>query len=379
MKFETKTIHAGIKPDPSTGAIMTPIYQTSTYVQDAPGQHKGFEYSRSQNPTREALENNLAALENGCGAIAFGSGLAGIDAILKMLKPGDQVISTNDIYGGSYRLMRRVFEPLGIKSTFISMSSAEEVEKAITANTRLIWIETPTNPMLKIIDIKSICDMAQKKGIMTCVDNTFASPYLQNPLDLGADIVMHSATKYIGGHSDLVLGLVACKHKTHFETLKFLQNAVGAVPGPQDCFLALRGIKTLHLRVQRSCENARAIAQSLRDHPAVNNVYYPGFTDHPNHHIAKAQMRDFGGMVSFDLHDDTTEAANKILNHTNYFALAESLGGVESLIGHPATMTHAAIPRNERLAVGLTDSLIRLSVGIEHEEDLISDLEHALS
>lgn len=379
MKFETKTIHAGIKPDPSTGAIMTPIYQTSTYVQDAPGQHKGFEYSRSQNPTREALENNLAALENGCGAIAFGSGLAGIDAILKMLKPGDQVISTNDIYGGSYRLMRRVFEPLGIKSTFISMSSAEEVEKAITANTRLIWIETPTNPMLKIIDIKSICDMAQKKGIMTCVDNTFASPYLQNPLDLGADLVMHSATKYIGGHSDLVLGLVACKHKTHFETLKFLQNAVGAVPGPQDCFLALRGIKTLHLRVQRSCENARAIAQSLRDHPAVNNVYYPGFTDHPNHHIAKAQMRDFGGMVSFDLHDDTTEAANKILNHTNYFALAESLGGVESLIGHPATMTHAAIPRNERLAVGLTDSLIRLSVGIEHEEDLISDLEHALS
>jgi len=378
MKFETKTIHAGITPDSATGAIMTPIYQTSTYVQDAPGQHKGFEYSRSQNPTRETLEKNVAQLENGYGAIAFGSGLAGIDAILKLLKPGDEVLSTNDLYGGSYRLMRTIFEPLGIHSRFISMDKAENVGKEISENTKLIWIETPTNPTLKIIDIKGICDEAKKKGIKTCVDNTFASPYLQTPLDLGADMVMHSATKYIGGHSDLVLGLVVCKHKADFEALKYIQNAIGAIPGPQDCFLALRGIKTLHLRVQRSCENARAIAHMLRDNPAIHQVLYPGFTDHPNHEVAKNQMRDFGGMVSFDLKEDTVEAANHILKNTQYFALAESLGGVESLIGHPSTMTHAAIPRNERLVIGLTDSMIRLSIGIEHVDDLIEDLEQAL-
>ncbi len=378
MKFETKTIHAGITPDSTTGAIMTPIYQTSTYVQDAPGQHKGFEYSRSQNPTREALEKNVAQLENGCGAIAFGSGLAGIDAILKLLKPGDEVLSTNDLYGGSYRLMRTVFQPLGIKSRFISMSSAEDVENEIRDNTKLIWLETPTNPTLKIIDIESICDLAREKGIKTCVDNTFASPYLQTPLDLGSDMVMHSATKYIGGHSDLVLGLVVCKHEADFDALKYIQNAVGAIPGPQDCFLALRGIKTLHLRVQRACENARAIAHMLRKKPTIHKVLYPGFPDHPNHDVAKRQMRDFGGMVSFDLKEDTIEAAHHILNNTKYFALAESLGGVESLIGHPASMTHAAIPREERVAVGLSDSLIRLSIGIEHVDDLIQDLQQAI-
>jgi len=379
MKFETKTIHAGIKPDPSTGAIMTPIYQTSTYVQDSPGNHKGFEYARSQNPTREILGKNIAQLENAYGAIAFGSGLAGLDAILKLLKPGDEVLSTNDLYGGSYRLMRSVFEPLGIKSRFISMSSADDVQKELTENTKLIWIETPTNPTLKIIDIEDICDLAQKKEIKTCVDNTFASPYLQTPLDLGADMVLHSATKYLGGHSDLVLGLIACKHQTDFEAIKYIQNVVGAIPGPQDCFLALRGIKTLHLRVQRACENARAIAEILRNHPDINKVYYPGFTDHPNHNIAKKQMRDFGGMVSFDLKTDTLQAANKILSNTQYFALAESLGGVESLIGHPASMTHASIPRDERVAVGVTDSLIRLSIGVEHIEDLTEDLHKALA
>jgi cystathionine beta-lyase len=379
MKFETKTIHASIKPDPSTGAIMTPIYQTSTYVQDSPGNHKGFEYARSQNPTREILEKNVAQLENAYGAIAFGSGLAGLDAILKLLKPGDEILSTNDLYGGSYRLMRSVFEPLGIKSRFISMSSADDVQKELTENTKLIWIETPTNPTLKIINIEDICDLAQKKEIKTCVDNTFASPYLQTPLDLGADMVLHSATKYLGGHSDLVLGLIACKHQTDFEAIKYVQNVVGAIPGPQDCFLALRGIKTLHLRVQRACENARAIAEILRNHPDINKVYYPGFTDHPNHKIAKKQMRDFGGMVSFDLKTDTLQAANKILSNTQYFALAESLGGVESLIGHPASMTHASIPRDERVAVGVTDSLIRLSIGVEHIEDLTEDLNKALA
>ncbi|NBB88649.1 MAG: aminotransferase class I/II-fold pyridoxal phosphate-dependent enzyme [Bacteroidetes bacterium] len=378
MKFETKTIHSGIKPDPTTGSIMTPIYQTSTYVQEAPGKHKGFEYSRSQHPTRQTLENNVASLEKGFGAIAFGSGLAAIDAILRPLKPGDEILSTNDLYGGSYRLMRNVFEPLGIQSRFISMDNAEDVRNEIKDNTKLIWIETPTNPTLNLIDIQRVCEIGQEKKIKTCVDNTFASPFLQTPLDLGADLVMHSATKYLGGHSDLVLGLVVCKHSGDFKALKFLQNAVGAVPGPQDCFLALRGIKTLHLRVQRACENARRIAEMLREQPAIHKVLYPGFTDHPNHHIAKKQMRDFGAMVSFDLNEDTVEAANHVLNHTQYFALAESLGGVESLIGHPATMTHASIPRKERLAVGLTDSLIRLSVGIEHHDDLIADLKRAL-
>src|SRR6056297_1602954 len=313
MKFETKTIHAGITPDPATGAIMTPIYQTSTYVQDAPGEHKGFEYSRSQNPTRETLEKNIAELEKGFGGIAFGSGLAGIDAILRLLKPGDEVLSTSDLYGGSYRLMRTVFEPMGIRFRFISMEKAENVQSEIRENTKLIWIETPTNPTLKIIDIASICEFAQKKGIKTCVDNTFSSPYLQTPIDMGADMVMHSATKYIGGHSDLVLGLVVCKHESDFKAIKHIQNSVGAVPGPQDCFLTLRGIKTLHLRMQRHCENGEAIARFLKDHPKVDKVYWPGFEDHPNHEIAKKQMKGFGGMISFTTAGGTLESAVKVV------------------------------------------------------------------
>jgi cystathionine beta-lyase len=317
-------------------------------------------------------------LENGFGAVAYGSGLAALDAILKLLKPGDEVLSTNDLYGGSYRLMRQIFDPLGIKSRFVNMSNAESVEDAISKNTKLIWIETPTNPTLKVIDIGKVCRIAKNHDIMCCVDNTFASPYLQNPLDLGADLVLHSATKYLGGHSDVVLGLVVAKNQELYDRLKFIQNAVGAVPGPQDCFLVLRGIKTLHLRAQRSCDNARVIAQFLKEHDKVKNIYYPGFEDHPNHKIARSQMRDFGGMVSFDLKKDTEEAANKLLTNTNYFSLAESLGGVESLIGHPASMTHASIPREERLEVGLTDSLIRLSIGIEHIDDLKEDLAKGL-
>lgn len=379
MKFETKTIHAGIHPDPSTGAIMTPIFQTSTYVQDAPGIHKGYEYARTQNPTRGTLEKNVAELENGHGAIAYSSGLAALDAILKLFKPGDEIISVNDLYGGSYRLMKQIFEPLGIKSRFIDMAKPEQLENAINKNTKLIWIETPSNPGLKIIDIERVCDIARKHEILSCVDNTFSSPYLQNPINLGADLVLHSATKYLGGHSDVVLGLVIAANEDLYQRLKFIQNAVGAVPGPQDCFLVLRGIKTLHIRVQRACENARVIADFLKEHDKVNNIYYPGLKEHPNHEVAKKQMRDFGGMVSFDLKTDTVEAANKILSGTEYFALAESLGGVESLIGHPASMTHASIPKTERLEAGLTDSLIRLSVGIEHIDDLKGDLENALS
>ncbi len=379
MKFETKTIHAGIHPDPSTGAIMTPIFQTSTYVQDAPGIHKGYEYARTQNPTRGTLEKNVAELENGHGAIAYSSGLAALDAILKLFKPGDEIISVNDLYGGSYRLMKQIFEPLGIKSRFIDMAKPKELENAINKNTKLIWIETPSNPGLKIIDIERVCDIARKHEILSCVDNTFSSPYLQNPINLGADLVLHSATKYLGGHSDVVLGLVIAANEDLYQRLKFIQNAVGAVPGPQDCFLVLRGIKTLHIRVQRACENARVIADFLKEHDKVNNIYYPGLKEHPNHEVAKKQMRDFGGMVSFDLKTDTVEAANKILSGTEFFALAESLGGVESLIGHPASMTHASIPKKERLEAGLTDSLIRLSVGIEHIDDLKGDLENALS
>lgn len=379
MNFETKTIHAGIEPDPSTGAIMTPIYQTSTYVQAAPGEHKGFEYARTQNPTRHALEENLAALENGVGAVCFGSGLAAMDAILKTLEPGDEILSTDDLYGGSYRLMTKVFQKFGLKPKFIDMSQPKEIEASITDKTRLIWLETPTNPMLKILDVEAICKIAhQHDNLQVVADNTFASPYLQQPLDLGADMVMHSATKYLGGHSDLVLGAVICKREEMVEQLRFIQNAVGAVPGPMDCFLTLRGIKTLHLRVQRSCENAARIAQVLRDHPAVANVYWPGFEDHPGHEIAKKQMRYFGGMVSFDIVGDDQEKALHILKGTRLFSLAESLGGVESLIGHPASMTHASIPREERLKVGLTDSLIRLSVGVEHGGDLVDDLKQAL-
>ena len=378
MKFGTKAIHAGIEPDPSTGAIMTPIFQTSTYVQTAPGKHKGYEYARTQNPTRSVLETNLAALENGTDAICFSSGLAAMDAILKTLNPGDEVISTNDLYGGSYRLMRAIYEKFGIKSIFVGMENTKELEKAISKNTKLIWIETPTNPMLNIVDIKKICKVAKDHNVLTCVDNTFASPYLQTPLDLGADLVLHSATKYLGGHSDVIHGCVITKSKKIADELRFIQNAAGAVPGPQDCFLVLRGIKTLHLRVERSCDNAKKIAKFLLSHPRVDKVYYPGLKTHPNHKIAKKQMRDFGGMVSFDIHGGNFKDAQKILKGTKLFSLAESLGGVESLIGHPASMTHASIPKKERLKVGLTDSLIRLSVGVEDASDLIEDLENAL-
>jgi cystathionine gamma-lyase len=378
MKFGTKVIHAGIEPDPSTGAIMTPIFQTSTYVQESLGKHKGFAYARSQNPTRAALEANLAALENGARALCFGSGLAAINALLQTLNPGDEIISTNDLYGGTHRLFTKIFSRFGIKTHFIGMDEPSTIEKHLNKNTKLIWIETPTNPMLNIIDIEAVCTIAQKHNIRTCVDNTFASPYLQTPIDLGADVVMHSATKYIGGHSDVVHGVLICKDEAFAEELAFIQNAAGAVPGPQDCFLILRGIKTLHLRVQRACDNARAIATFLKEHPKVKAIYYPGFESHKGHKIAKRQMRDFGGMISFNLKEDTTEAAAKVLEKTHYFSLAESLGGVESLIGHPASMTHASIPRADRLAVGLTDSLIRLSVGIEDVEDLIADLKQAL-
>ena len=377
MKFGTKVIHAGIDPDPSTGAIMTPIYQTSTYVQKAPGDHMGYEYARTQNPTRTVLEKNLAALENGVDAICFSSGMAAMDAILKMLNPGDEIISTNDLYGGSYRLITKIFERFGLKGHFVPMDQPDLIEKHINKNTKLLWIETPTNPMLNIIDIRKVSRIAKKNNILTCVDNTFASPYLQTPLDLGADLVTHSATKYIGGHSDVVLGAIIVKNKKLGEELHFIQNASGAIPGPQDCFLTLRGIKTLHLRVERACKNAKKIAKALQMHPKVGKVYYPGFKSHPNHEIAKKQMRDFGAMVSFDFKEDSFEIAQKVLSNTKLFALAESLGGVESLIGHPASMTHASIPKKERLKVGLTDSLIRLSVGVEDVDDLIEDLENA--
>jgi len=378
MKFATKVIHAGIEPDPSTGAVMTPIFQTSTYAQDAPGVHKGYEYARTQNPTRSALEKNLAALENGTDAICFASGLAAQDAVIKLLKSGDEILSVNDLYGGSYRQMVRVYSAWGLKSRYIDMYDASNVAAAIGPDTKMIWIETPTNPMLNIVDIAAVCEIARRHGILTCVDNTFASPYLQNPLDLGADIVLHSATKYIGGHSDVVHGCLIVKDAELAQRLRFLQNASGAVPGPMDCFLILRGIKTLHLRVRQACENAEKIALYLAQHPKVAKVYWPGFENHPNHAIAKKQMRSFGAMVSFDLKDNTLENATRILSNTQLFTLAESLGGVESLIGHPASMTHASIPREERLKVGLTDSLIRLSVGVEDVEDLIDDLAAAL-
>lgn len=379
MKFATKVIHAGIKPDSSTGAIMTPIYQTSTYVQESPGKHQGFEYARSKNPTRSALEANLAALENGAKAICFGSGLAAIGALLQTLNPGDEIVSTNDLYGGSYRIFTKVFGKYGIKTRFIPMYDMQVLRDSINENTRMIWVETPTNPMLNIIDIAAVAEVAKAyDNIKVVADNTFASPYLQNPIDQGADVVVHSGTKYLGGHSDLVHGAVICKEEAFAEELFFLQNAAGAVPGPQDCFLMLRGIKTLHLRVQRSCENARQIAAFLKTQEKVNNVYYPGFETHPGHEVAKKQMRDFGGMVSFDLKEDTKAAATRILENTHYFACAESLGGVESLIGHPVIMTHAAIPKEERMKVGLTDSLMRLSVGVEDIEDLIQDLRMAL-
>ncbi|MGB3547200.1 MAG: cystathionine gamma-synthase [Saprospiraceae bacterium] len=378
MKFATKCIHGGLTPDPQTGAVMTPIYQTSTYAQTSPGEHQGFEYARTANPTRSALQRNLAKIENGKHGICFSSGLAAMDGILRMLKPGDEVIASDDLYGGSYRLLTKVFGDVGIKSHFVDMREPKKVARVINDNTKLLWIETPTNPMLNIVDIKALTTLATQQGLMSCVDNTFASPYLQQPLDMGADMVLHSATKYLGGHSDVVMGAVITRSKEIADELYYTQNAVGAVPGPQDCFLVLRGIKTLHLRVERACKNAAAIAAFLYGHPAVSKVYYPGLKEHPGHDIARAQMRDFGGMVSFDLTKDSYEAAETVLSNTRFFTLAESLGGVESLIGHPASMTHASIPREQRLSVGLTDSLIRLSVGVEDEKDLVEDLKQAL-
>lgn len=378
MKIGTKVIHAGIKPDPATGAIMTPIYQTSTYAQESPGKHKGFAYARSSNPTRSALEANLAALENGSFAYCFASGMAAMDAVIRLLEPGTEVLATSDIYGGTFRQLTQIHQSIGIKSQFLDMTDVESFAQAINSDTRLIWIETPTNPMLNLIDIKAICKLAKSAGILVCVDNTFASPYLQTPLDLGADIVMHSCTKYLGGHSDVVMGALIVNDEQVANQLQFIQNTVGAIPGPQDCFLMLRGIKTLHLRVQRSCENANKIAHFLKNHPKVNKVYYPGFKTHPGHQIALEQMNDFGGMVSFDLKEDTPESAFAIMRNTKLFLLAESLGGVESLIGHPATMTHASIPQVDRHKIGLTDSLIRISVGVEDVDDLLSDLKQAL-
>jgi cystathionine beta-lyase/cystathionine gamma-synthase len=379
MKFGTKLIHAGIHPDPSTGAVMTPIYQTSTYAQDGPGVHKGFEYARTQNPTRKVLEENLAALENGAGAVCFGSGLAAMDAIIKLLKSGDEVLGTHDLYGGSYRLLVRVFSQFGIKSRFVPMQDPDYFASQISDQTKLIWIETPTNPLLQIIDIEAIVKIAKQKNILVCVDNTFASPYLQNPIDLGADLVLHSGTKYLGGHSDVIHGAVICKTNELADQLHFIQNATGAVPGPMDCFLILRGIKTLHVRVQRACENAAKVAEFLQSHSKVNRVLYPGIPTHPGHDVAKRQMRDFGAMISFDLHNQDLDAAKSVLSHTELFLCAESLGGVESLIGHPASMTHGSIPREDRIKSGLTDSLIRLSIGIEDVEDLIADLDQAIN
>lgn len=379
MKFGTRALHAGIEPDPTTGAIMTPIFQTSTYVQAAPGDHKGYEYARTQNPTRDALQSNLASLENANWALCFGSGMAATDAIIKTLKAGDHVIATNDLYGGTYRIFTKIFAPYGIEFSFVDLGNLAEFEGAIRPNTRMVWAETPTNPMLKIIDIEKVAHICTEKGLQLVVDNTFASPYLQNPLDLGADWVMHSVTKYINGHSDVVMGVVMGREEADREKLAFIQNSCGAVPGPQDCFLVLRGIKTLHVRMKQHCQNGRAVAHFLKNHPAVGKVYWPGFEEHPNHEVAAKQMRDFGGMISFTLKDDDINKAMKVLSGTQLFSLAESLGGVESLIGHPASMTHASIPREERLKAGLVDSLIRLSVGIEDEEDLIADLDQALN
>ena len=379
MKFATKTIHAGQEADPTTGAIMTPIYQTSTYVQSSPGQHTGYEYSRTGNPTRTALEKNLAALENGRFGLCFGSGLAAIDSIIKLLSPGDEVISTNDLYGGTYRLFTKIFENYGIKFHFVNMSNLDSIPNLINKNTKMLWAETPTNPMLNIVDIRRLSSISKKNNLIFVVDNTFATPFLQKPLELGADIVMHSLTKYMGGHSDVVMGAAICKDEKIAEKLFFIQNSCGAVAGPMDCFLVLRGIKTLHVRIQRHCENASVIANYLNEHPKVDTVYWPGLTNHPNHHVAKSQMNDFGGMISFNLKGNKLQDAVKLVSSTKFFTLAESLGGVESLCGHPASMTHAAIPKNEREQTGVVDSLIRLSVGIEDIEDLIQDLEEALN
>ena len=379
MKFGTKAVHAGVQPDPATGAIMTPIYQTSTYVQKEPGNHLGYEYARTQNPTRSVLEANLAALENGKFGVCFGSGMAAIDTVAKLLRPGDHVVSTNDLYGGTYRIFTKVFQPYGINFDFVSAQDPSVIEAHCNERTKMIWLETPTNPMLNIADIEAIANIAKKVNAKLVVDNTFATPYLQQPLTLGADIVTHSATKYLGGHSDTVLGSVVTNDKSIADELYFLQNAAGGVPGPMDCFLVLRGIKTLHLRMEQHCKNAQLITDFLAQHSAIEKVHYPGLVSHPGHEIAKKQMRNFGGMFSFTLKNDTIQAAHYLMTQTKLFALAESLGGVESLIGHPATMTHAAIPLEERRKTGVTDSLIRVSVGIENPDDLIADLEQALN
>ncbi|AWH73625.1 cystathionine gamma-synthase [Dokdonia sp. Dokd-P16] len=378
MKFNTKTIHGKQHPDKAYGSVMPPIYQTSTYAQSTPGGHKGYEYSRSANPTRHALEQSLASIENGEYGIAFASGLAAIDAIVKLLKPGDEVISTSDLYGGTYRLFTKIFESFGIKFHFVGMQDVNNIETYINEKTKLIWVETPTNPMMSIIDIEAVSSISKKYKILFAVDNTFATPYLQLPLDLGADIVMHSATKYLGGHSDLVMGALVVKDKELADRLYFIQNASGAISGPQDSFLALRGIKTLHVRMQRHCENGKAVAHYLKSHPMVDKVYWPGFEDHPNHHIAKRQMKDYGAMISFTTKQDSLAGAVSFVEKLRIFTLAESLGGVESLAGHPASMTHGSIPKEEREKLGIKDSLVRLSVGIEDEEDLIADLKQAL-
>lgn len=378
LKFNTKTIHGGQQPDEAYGAVMPPIYQTSTYAQTTPGGHKGYQYSRSANPTRTALENSLASIEGGEFGLAFGSGIAAIDAVIKLLEPGDEVISTDDLYGGSYRIFKKIFEKFGIVFHFVGMQGTDAVRDKINSKTKLIWVETPTNPMMNIIDIKAIAALTKDKDILLAVDNTFATPYLQMPLELGADIVMHSATKYLGGHSDTVVGALVVKDKELADKLYFVQNASGAVCGPMDSFLVLRGIKTLHVRMQRHCENGRTIALYLKSNPKIEKVYWPGFEDHPNHHIAKEQMKDFGGMISFVPKGGSYDDAIKIVERLKVFTLAESLGGVESLAGHPASMTHASIPKEERLRSGVVDSLIRLSVGIEDVDDLIADLEQAI-
>ncbi len=382
MKFNTKVLHSGIEPEPQTGAIMTPIFQTSTYVKASPGVHKGFEYARTQNPTRNVLQNNLAALENGTHAYCFASGMAATETIIHLLSPGDEVICTHDLYGGTYRLFTKVYAHYGIKFHFVDMNDLEGWVSFLNEKTKLIWMETPTNPTLKIIDIQSVVNYIQKtkdrQDILFTVDNTFASPYLQNPLDLGATMVLHSLTKYIAGHSDVVMGAIIVKDEALGAKIAFLQNACGAVPGPQDCFLVLRGIKTLAVRMQRHCENGKKVAYFLKDHPKVEKVYWPGFHDHPNYEVAAKQMHDYGGMISFSLKGDIYDEAMKLASSMHIFSLAESLGGVESLIGHPASMTHASIPKEERLKAGLTDSLLRLSVGIEDIEDILDDLKQAL-
>jgi cystathionine gamma-lyase/cystathionine beta-lyase len=378
-KFGTKAIHAGADADPSTGAIMTPIFQTSTYVQESPGVNKGYGYARGKNPTREALQKNIAALENGKHCVCFSSGMGATDAVMRMLRPGDEVITGDDLYGGSYRMFTKIYENYGIKFHFINLTNADNIKKYINANTKLIWAETPTNPTMQIIDIAACSKIAKDNNLLLAVDNTFASPYLQNPLALGADIVMHSVTKYLGGHSDVVMGALVMNDDKIHEQIYFILNSCGANPGPMDCFLVMRGIKTLHLRMERHCFNGRKIAEFLKTHPKIEKVYWPGFTDHPNHEIAKKQMRDFGGMISIVLKDKTIENTFKVASSFGVFSLAESLGGVESLINHPATMTHASIPKAEREKSGVVDNLLRLSVGVEDVEDLIEDLKQALA